>query len=152
MEKKIDLVISAFLIYNNKLLLVHHKKLDKWLAPGGHIESNETPDQAVRREVKEETGLDLKFFYMTAPLETSDEIEQMALPFYANIHSVGDHNHACLFYLCEPTHGNVKISDESKDHKWVTKKELLGSEDIPDGVKKIGEMAFNIYNKAKKQK
>lgn len=49
---KTDLVIGAFLIHNNKVLLIHHKKLNLWLPPGGHIEKNETPDDAVKREFK----------------------------------------------------------------------------------------------------
>lgn len=40
-----------------KLLLLKHKKLGKWLPPGGHIDANELPEEAARREVQEETGL-----------------------------------------------------------------------------------------------
>ena len=39
---------------------MHHKKLDVWLYPGGHVEDTETPDEALVREVKEETGLDIE--------------------------------------------------------------------------------------------
>ena len=40
-----------------RLLLVSHKKLGKWLPPGGHVDQNETPQAAVVREVFEETGI-----------------------------------------------------------------------------------------------
>ena len=40
------------------LLLIHHGKLRRWLQPGGHIEAGDaTVEDAVRREVAEETGL-----------------------------------------------------------------------------------------------
>ncbi|MGL4339605.1 MAG: NUDIX hydrolase [Rhodoglobus sp.] len=39
------------------ILLVSHKKLGKWLPPGGHVDENETPQAAVVREVFEETGI-----------------------------------------------------------------------------------------------
>jgi 8-oxo-dGTP pyrophosphatase MutT (NUDIX family) len=39
------------------VLLVEHRKLGWWLYPGGHIEPNEDPAQAVVREVAEETGI-----------------------------------------------------------------------------------------------
>lgn len=42
---------------HNKFFLMHHKKFNKWLAPGGKIEHNETPPQAAIREAYEETGL-----------------------------------------------------------------------------------------------
>lgn len=44
-----------------KILLLHHKKLNRWLQPGGHIEPFENPVDAAIREVKEETGLDISF-------------------------------------------------------------------------------------------
>lgn len=39
-----------------KLYLIHHKKADAWIPPGGHIDRNETPIDAVKREYKEELG------------------------------------------------------------------------------------------------
>ena len=39
---------SAYIVNpeNKKVLLVKHKKYNKWLQPGGHIEDNETPEEA----------------------------------------------------------------------------------------------------------
>jgi len=50
---------SAIIIKNNKILLIHRKKEGKkyWVFPGGGIEERETGEQAVLREVEEETGL-----------------------------------------------------------------------------------------------
>jgi 8-oxo-dGTP diphosphatase len=42
---------------DGQVLLVEHRKLGWWLYPGGHIEPNEDPAQAVIREVTEETGI-----------------------------------------------------------------------------------------------
>ena len=41
----------------DRILLVHHRRLDRWLQPGGHVEPEDaTIDAAARREVEEETG------------------------------------------------------------------------------------------------
>lgn len=48
------------ILHRGKILLFWHKKLGKWLFPGGHVEPNEDPMEAVIREAKEETGLDIR--------------------------------------------------------------------------------------------
>ena len=42
--------------YKDNWLYVRHHKRDTWEIPGGHIEENETPDDAAERELIEETG------------------------------------------------------------------------------------------------
>jgi 8-oxo-dGTP pyrophosphatase MutT (NUDIX family) len=50
---------SAFIVNEalDKVLLVHHRKLGKWLQPGGHCEAGESALQAALREAHEETGI-----------------------------------------------------------------------------------------------
>lgn len=54
---KICSTASAMLWHEEKLLLIHHKKLDLWLTPGGHIDPGELPHEAAVRECFEETGV-----------------------------------------------------------------------------------------------
>ncbi|MGM0548940.1 MAG: NUDIX hydrolase [Bacillota bacterium] len=53
------LTVSAWIINydKTKVLLHHHKKLDKWIQLGGHLEKGELIQTAVLREAKEESGL-----------------------------------------------------------------------------------------------
>ena len=62
---------SVFVINpkNKKILLVHHKKFNKWVQPGGHIEDNETPEEAALREVYEETGVKVQLLGRRFPRE-----------------------------------------------------------------------------------
>lgn len=50
---------SAFIINIDceKVLLLHHRKLDKWLQPGGHADGDENIARVAEREAWEETGL-----------------------------------------------------------------------------------------------
>jgi 8-oxo-dGTP pyrophosphatase MutT (NUDIX family) len=52
-----DFTTAVFVVHQGRVLLHRHVKLDRWLPPGGHIDPNEIPDDAARREVMEETGV-----------------------------------------------------------------------------------------------
>lgn len=54
-----DFTVATFVVANDSVLLLWHRKLQMWLPPGGHIEPHELPDSAAVREVKEEAGLDV---------------------------------------------------------------------------------------------
>ena len=51
-----DFTVAVFVVSHGRVLLQWHRKLARWLPPGGHIEPGELPDDAARREVLEETG------------------------------------------------------------------------------------------------
>jgi 8-oxo-dGTP pyrophosphatase MutT (NUDIX family) len=52
-----DFTIAVFVVHDDRVLLHFHRKLNRWLPPGGHIEPGELPDEAATREVFEETGV-----------------------------------------------------------------------------------------------
>lgn len=138
------MTVGAIIVRKRRVLLVLHTKLNLWLFPGGHVEKNETPDDAVIREVKEETGLEfLPGDY--GPIEySSDTIKRLALPFHANLHSVGSHNHYCLYYLGHVDSDEVTLSAESKDSNWFNVKEISEIDNMPDNVRKMARYALSL--------
>ena len=48
---------TGFVVHEGHVALHWHPKVKAWLPPGGHIDENEDPVQAVVRETEEETGL-----------------------------------------------------------------------------------------------
>ena len=148
---KTDLVIGTFLIHNNKVLLIHHKKLDLWLPPGGHIEKNETPDEAVKREFREELGLEVEILNRNDIPTGGNIVKQLAVPFYVNVHRVGDHDHCCFFYICilkNPKKISIDKS-ELKDFGWFSPKEL-NQERVSVDVRNIALKAFEKFKSLKK--
>ena len=142
-KQKIDIVVAAFIVDKNKILLIHHKKLQKWLPPGGHIKQGETPEQAIAREIKEETGLDIEF---ELKQEIKTGLMKTIMPFHMNLHSVGDHLHYCLYYLCKPKKESSMLSpnrEEITEAKWFDYSELDDSVVIKD-VSEIGKLALDI--------
>ena len=98
---------SAIVLNNeSKVLFVYHKKLAVWLYPGGHIESNETPDESVVREVKEETGLDVEIAGKKDSSLSDKTVDVSVLhnPYVIlseRIHGVDEHYHIDMVYICK---------------------------------------------------
>ncbi len=75
---------TAIILKDNKIVLIHRKRNGEefWAFPGGSIEENESKEEAVKREVKEETNLDvlnLKFAF-----ETVNQDGQKHFVYYCN--------------------------------------------------------------------
>ena len=144
---KTDLVVEGCVINGGKILLIQHKKLDLWLPVGGHIEQNETPDEALLREIKEETGINVEILNQSDIPLNGNIKKNLKTPFYVNVHSVGDHNHCCFFYLCKALNPEkLQINSESKNFGWFSKDDL-DIDHIPDDVRNIGIKALSLYNK-----
>lgn len=144
-KRKTDLVVTGYVFDNEKrLLLIHHAKLNLWLPVGGHIEKDETPDEALRREIKEETNLNVELLNKSKiPLEENVK-ENLTVPFYVNVHSVGDHDHCSFFYVCKTLNPErLKTNEETKGFMWI-KKEELDKDIIPRDVRNIALEAFKF--------
>ena len=142
---KTDLTVAGYIIHNGKVLLIHHKKLNLWLPVGGHIDKDETPDDALLREIKEEVGLDVEIIGKSPVPLIGNAKKNLSLPFHTNLHSVGDHDHYCLFFICRPLNQNVELKlDEINSAEWFTKEELM-QERVPLDVRHIALHAFETY-------
>ena len=144
---KTDLVVAGYIYEKNKVLLIHHKKLDLWLPVGGHIQKNETPDGALLREIKEEVGIDVGIASNNKFRTDGNVKKNLAIPFNVNLHSVGDHDHCCFFYACKSINaGKLKINRyELKNYAWFSKEEL-NQNHVPADVRAMALKGFEILN------
>lgn len=127
---KIDFTIGAFIVFEGKVLLIFHKKLQKWLPVGGHIELDEDPDEALLREIQEECGVAVEVV-----AEKADEIDSpdgrfLFRPEYVDIHRISEtHQHVCNYYFCRAKSSQVKLAEKEHDEiKWFSRQEL----DMPE--------------------
>lgn len=93
---------GGFLIHQGKILLVKHKKLGIWLAPGGHIEGDELPHQAAEREVFEETNIKVQAI-STIPLIDSPESQYFPVPLAINLHWISQKNYQARLSSQDPS-------------------------------------------------
>lgn len=95
-----------------KVLLTHHKKLDKWLQLGGHAEGESHIIDVALREAKEESGIDC-----IAPL--SNIIFDLDIHPFPQKDGFPEHWHFDIRYLLRVTQpADFTISDESHDLRW----------------------------------
>jgi len=124
-HEKIDFTVAIFVVHDRKLLVIHHRKLGKWLPLGGHIELDEEPEQAALREAKEESGLDVELIGERPPT-TSPGTRALIAPRFLDIHRINDtHEHIGLIYWARPKGGAVALAEEEHHAiRWCTAEEL----------------------------
>jgi ADP-ribose pyrophosphatase YjhB (NUDIX family) len=150
---EMHIVVAGYMVHEGKVLLILHNKLRKWLPPGGHIEKNETPDDAVLREFREEVGIEAELLGRNDVSLTGNIKRQLAVPFYANVHNVGDHDHCCLYYICRPR-GATKpkmLESEISGAKWFSAVEME-SAGVPEDVRSIAGLALKALKTSKLMK
>ena len=136
---------SVFLINpeDKRILLVKHKKFNKWVQPGGHIEDEETPEEAALRETYEETGIKVKLLGERFPRE-DDFIKPLGIQ--KNRNKEGD-VHIDIIYAGIPINDDeAQASDESIDIHWFTRKELDYIDLFPD-IKITYDYIINEINR-----
>lgn len=145
-HEKIDFTVAAFIVFKNKVLLVHHPRYDKWLGPGGHIELDEDPDEALFREIKEETGLDDIEVLSSKPKINDPGRKALYTPNYLDIHDANPpHRHIALIYFCRTKTNNHVMSDEHTEARWFNTAELESSKDlIPEDIRYYSKEAIRL--------
>ena len=124
-HEKIDFTVALLIVHENRVLLVHHRKLGKWLPIGGHIELDEDPEQAALREGFEETGLNLELVGERPPT-TEDGTRALIAPRFLDIHRISaTHEHIGMIYLARVRGGQLTLAAaEHHDIRWVSEGEL----------------------------
>ena len=152
---------TAFVLHPNhdKILLHWHKKVNEWLPPGGHIENNEIPEEAVIREVYEESGLSIKLFSNKDLFKKIDPVKELEKPESILLEPIDDpkegkHFHIDMIYFCKLVEKKYSLKP---GWLWVLKEDLLrdlplmtpdGSfKTIPEDVKSLAIKAFEYAEK-----
>ena len=108
-ESNFRVAAKAFIINDGKLLLVKRRpndvhRPDEWDIPGGRLEPGENPLEGLRREVREEAGIDVE---IVCPLHvqhfTRDDNQKITM----------------IIFLCKPLATAVRLSGEHTDYRWA---------------------------------
>jgi len=103
----------------------------KWICPGGKLEYGETIEMGIMREIREETGLEIR---LTTPLVPFDRVVGQGKE--TELHVV------YIDYMAEVMGGEVKPADDIGEAIWVGKEDLPKIwDELHDDTKRLLEIA-----------
>ncbi|MCE5335633.1 MAG: NUDIX hydrolase [Desulfobacteraceae bacterium] len=128
--------VGALIFRKNRVLLIRRGSppaLGKWSIPGGLVELGESLDKAIRREVLEEVGLEVKVVDLVAALDRVilDETGRI------------EYHYVLLDFLCEAPEGIPLAATDAEECAFVPLEELAGFE-MTRGTEEIIRKAFEM--------
>jgi len=156
METTRHFVATVYVVADEAVALHRHDKLDMWLPPGGHIDRDELPHEAARREVREELGFDVDLIAPQGDLE-SDTVRSIPQPRHflleditVTAEGVGHQHIDFVFYgatstrTIDPTPGEQPASD----WEWFDHDDLAAHDDLEPDVSEIGHCAIDAVQES----
>jgi ADP-ribose pyrophosphatase YjhB (NUDIX family) len=122
---------TVYIVKEEQVLLIFHRKLNKWLPPGGHLNPDETPAEGARRETLEETGLEIEFIKQEniwIERWNANSFERPYLCLLEEIPAYKDvpaHQHIDFIYLAMPVGGRERQNElETDGLRWFSLEEI----------------------------
>jgi 8-oxo-dGTP diphosphatase len=126
--------VGALILEDGKILLVERGKeplKGYWSIPGGIVETGEKLEEGIRREVLEETGLDVDPYSMF-------EIFERIIP---DVEGRPEYHYVLIDYLCRRVSGQPIAASDASRVEWVAEQNL-GQYRLTEGTLGVIERAF----------
>jgi mutator protein MutT len=125
--------VGGVVVRDGRVLLIRRGKEPlhgRWLVPGGTVELGETLEEALVREMREETGLEVE------PVELLTVVDR--------IHREGGrvaYHYVIVDYLCRCRAGEARAGSDALDVAWVAPSDMRAY-DVPGKAREVIEDAF----------
>jgi len=152
---------TAFIVDSRKrTLLLWHKRLSRWMPPGGHVDSDETPEEAAKRECKEETGLDVEIIGESPRdlfAENGEEGHMLKKPIAFLLENIPAskernepaHQHMDFLYLAKllDEKQTLKLEErEGREARWFTRDEIAAMDPKTEIFANVQQYIFQLLS------
>jgi 8-oxo-dGTP diphosphatase len=132
--------VGAIILDRNRVLLVERGReplKGYWSLPGGVLETGERLEDGIRREVREETGLEIRIVKVVEIFERIMRDQE---------HKT-EYHYVLIDYLCRASGGKLAASDDVASVEWVPRNALKQYR-ITEGTLPVIEKAFRVRAKS----
>jgi 8-oxo-dGTP diphosphatase len=133
--------VGAIMFDGDRILMAQRGKEPLkgwWSLPGGALETGESLREAVQREVREETGLEIE------PVDVFEIFERIL----RDSEGKPEYHYVLIDYVCRITGGDLRAGDDVCRVEWVRRRDLAALE-ITEGTLGVIEKAFQKRRKYK---
>ena len=131
--------VGAIILDGRRVLLVRRARpplKGVWSIPGGRLELGESLTDGLRREIREETGLEI------AILDRVEVFERITRDDDSRV----QYHYVLIDYLCEPAGGVLCAADDAADARWVEQDEMTELT-ITEGTPAVISKAFQLRDR-----
>jgi 8-oxo-dGTP diphosphatase len=130
---EIQLALKAIIEKDGKILIIKRSEKERffkgiWDLPGGKIRFGEEPNESLKREVREETNLEIEII---KPVRVWTAFKNESIQLLG------------ITMLCKYKSGKVKLSKEHIAYEWIEPKEIFNY-NTHEGIKKDIKEVFNL--------
>ncbi len=150
---------TAFVVDSQgRALLLWHKRLDRWMPPGGHVDPDETPEETAKRECLEETGLEVDIIGEEQPdlfAKNPAEGRMLTKPIAMLLENIpasperGEpaHQHMDFLFLARPRDEGAKLTleeSEGRELRWFTRGEIEQLDEATEIFANVKEYILSV--------
>ena len=142
-----EFTATLYILHENRILLLRHKKYAKWMPPGGHLLPNEAPHEAALREAFEEANILAEITPQENILLNTPEAKTIPRPYLCLLEEIPPYNdqpphqHIDMIFLGKP----LSEITETENVRWFSRTEIENLQSGKDLFEDAKQLMLSLF-------